>query len=137
MIPAIPRAQFEEQLALTEQYCPETIPKGWNKIQPPPGAQFVGQEWFRSPDGLLVCFTADNLQGDGKTWLHVSMSRQQKIPTYDDMAKVKRIFIGPERQAVQIFPMHDRHVNIHPYCLHLWCCIEGDGLPDFGRDGTI
>ncbi len=24
-----------------------------------------------------------------------------------------------------------------PYCLHLWCRIEGDGLLPFGKWGTI
>lgn len=30
-----------------------------------------------------------------------------------------------------------KHVNKHPYCLHLWSCLDGPVLPDFtrGSDG--
>lgn len=52
---------------------------------------------------------------------------------------MKRLYVGDDLQAVQIFPRRARHVNIHPYCLHLWAALDpdGDGLPDFGSEGTI
>jgi len=28
-------------------------------------------------------------------------------------------------------------VNDHPRCLHLWCCLDRDVVPDFRRGGTI
>jgi hypothetical protein len=78
-------------------------------------------------------------QHDGQWWLHVSVSREKYIPSYEDLADVKRVFVGDALQAVQIFPRRERHVNLHPYALHLWACLEpdGDGLPDFGKAGTI
>jgi hypothetical protein len=78
-------------------------------------------------------------QQDGQWWLHVSVSREKYIPSYEDLADVKRVFVGDALQAVQIFPRRERHVNLHPYALHLWACLEpdGDGLPDFGKAGTI
>ena len=37
-----------------------------------------------------------------------------------------------------VFPERKFHVNIHPFCLHLWCCLDGDGLPEFSHGlGTI
>ena len=71
--------------------------------------------------------------------LHVSVSRAKYIPSYEDLAGVKGAFVGDDRQALQLFPRRADHVNIHPYCLHLWACLEpdGDGLPAFGAEGTI
>lgn len=33
--------------------------------------------------------------------------------------------------ALQVLPPRAKHVNIHPFCLHLWCCLDGDVTPDF------
>lgn len=101
------------------------------------GTPMEGQRCFEHLDGRTVIVSVG--PHDGRWWLHVSMSRRKYIPSYSDLADVKRVFVGEDRQAVQVFPRRERHVNIHPYALHLWACLEpdGDGLPDFGREGTI
>jgi len=68
---------------------------------------------------------------DGRTWLHVSRSKTDRIPSYEDLKTVKRVFIGDDREAYQVFPPVERHVNIHPHVLHLFCWPEGAVLPDF------
>jgi hypothetical protein len=133
----ITEEQYREALELTQNLYPLVLPHGWKKQSIDPRSSFAGQMAYMRGDGLFVIFTADRLQGDGKTWLHVSMSRKSRIPSYQDMCDVKFLFIGKERQAIQIFAPEAKHINIHPYCLHLWCALEGDGLPDFGQDGTI
>lgn len=99
--------------------------------------ELEGQRAFAHRDGRRVIVTVG--KHDGRWWLHVSVSRERYAPSYDDLADVKRAFVTDAVQAVQVFPRRDRHVNIHPHCLHLWACLDesGDGLPDFGRDGTI
>ncbi len=104
---------------------------------------------YHCPDGLTVIETRAFIEGpnirtgdnsliyDGQEWLHVSMSRKTKMPTYEDMVKVKRICIGNDRTALQIFPTRERHVNIYEFCLHLWCPLDRDVTPDFGQFGTI
>ena len=131
--------EFEECLKLTRLYAPQVLPVNWERLEMswPVDHPLYGQIKYMSQNQLQVIFTADKLWGDGKTWMHVSMSRRFRLPSYEDMTEVKDIFIGKTRQALQIFSRADRHVNIHPYCLHLWCAVEGDGLPDFGKDGTI
>jgi hypothetical protein len=89
-----------------------------------------GSAWVNKSLGLLV-IESTNKEQDGKTWKHVSMSRKSRLPTYDDMKIVKQQFIGDDHSAIQIFPRKTEHVNIHPYCLHLWCCLDGDPFPDF------
>lgn len=75
---------------------------------------------------------------DGAEWIHASIARENLMPSYDDLASLKRGVFGPERYAFQIFPPADRHVSIHNRALHLWGRADGASpLPDFGQFGTI
>jgi hypothetical protein len=106
--------------------------------EPPPG-------WIRRTDGFAAYYHGcwDNKKkqmrvissvaryGDGKLWFHVSISHRKRMPTYDDLVYLKRHWIGDDRKAIMVLPEISKHVNIHEYCLHLYCCLEGDPMPDF------
>lgn len=81
-------------------------------------------------DGLFIIASIQK-ELDNKQWIHVSFSRQNKLPSYNDLKLVKNVFIGKDKKAIQIFPEDDAHVNLMPNCLHLWHCLDGDPLPDF------
>jgi hypothetical protein len=83
----------------------------------------------------VICSAA--VYGDGKRWMHVSVSRPNALPDWNDLRLVKDTFIGRDRKAIQILPPASEYVNDHKYVLHLWACLDGDGLPDFRRNGTI
>jgi hypothetical protein len=51
------------------------------------------------------------------------------------LAEAKDMFLGRERLALHLFVPRSQHVHLHPYCLHLWCCLDGDPVPDF-TNGT-
>lgn len=54
-------------------------------------------------------------------WEHVSVSiKGVKIPTWDQMSFVKRMFWDEDDLVVQYHPAEDNYVNIHPGVLHLW-----------------
>ncbi|MBN9401241.1 MAG: hypothetical protein J0I30_00235 [Burkholderiales bacterium] len=53
-------------------------------------------------------------------WEHVSVSRQDRCPTWDEMCQVKALFWEPEDCVVQFHPRESEYVNLHPYCLHMW-----------------
>ncbi len=89
-----------------------------------------GSAWFNKALGLYVIESCAT-EKDGKKWYHVSLSRKSRLPSYEDMKLVKDHFIGKQNQAIQVFAPESEHVNIHPYCLHLWHCLEGSPLPDF------
>jgi len=94
-----------------------------------------GEIWTRG-DGLNVIETTG--VHDGQIWYHVSCSFAKKMPSYDDLAQMKDFFVGPDRQAIQIFPRSGKHVSIHEYALHLWSNLsDPDWLPDFAPGGTI
>lgn len=65
---------------------------------------------------------------DQEGWEHVSVSRKDRTPTWDEMCQVKNIFWGEEDAVVQIHPPKSEYVNNHPYCLHLWRCVH-TGMP--------
>lgn len=89
-----------------------------------------------SAQGLNVICSAMR-EADGKCWMHVSLSRRSRLPSYADMCLVKDTFIGRERLAVQVFARASEHVNIHPNVLHLWSCLDADPVPDFRHAGQI
>lgn len=56
--------------------------------------------------------------GDG--WDHVSASRANRCPNWAEMEFVKNLFFGTEETVMQLHVPRTDHVNVHPYCLHLW-----------------
>lgn len=115
---------------------PKNLPEGWRRL-PEPFDEKEDGGGYASEWGLRVLCSA-LLEADDRVWLHVSCSRSDRIPTYEELCDVKRIFVGRTRRALQVFPPEAEHVNDHPYCLHLWCCMDGDGMPDFRRGlGTV
>jgi hypothetical protein len=102
-------------------------PRAWRIIQPW-GLGFALQE----SGGLRVLIDCGQKE-DGHWWVHVSCSRKSWTPTHDDMARVKRDFLG-DRYAYVVFPPQEQYVNIHAHCLHLRCRVDrdnGKGLPEF------
>lgn len=81
----------------------------------------------RASDGMQGFFV---IRGDvpelrcivsvGEGWEHVSVSRFDRCPTWEEMCLVKDEFWGPEEAVMQLHPPHSEYVNRHPYCLHLW-----------------
>ena len=55
---------------------------------------------------------------------------KSRLPTYDEVARIKRDFIGDDKKAVFVLPEKKNHVNIHENCLHLFYSAENP-LPEF------
>jgi hypothetical protein len=60
------------------------------------------------------------IASDGAGWEHVSVSRRDRCPTWDEMCQVKDMFWDTEDCVVQFHPPRSEYVNMHPNCLHLW-----------------
>jgi hypothetical protein len=58
--------------------------------------------------------------GPEYAWEHVSVSTDRRCPTWQEMDFVKDQFWLPEETVMQLHVPKNRHVNVHPYCLHLW-----------------
>lgn len=53
-------------------------------------------------------------------WEHVSASRTDRMPTWEEMCRVKDIFWDDTDCVIQYHPPKSDYVNNHLFCLHLW-----------------
>ncbi len=60
------------------------------------------------------------IASNGMGWEHVSVSRDDRCPTWDEMCQVKDLFWDEDDCVVQYHPPKSDYVNIHKNCLHLW-----------------
>jgi len=104
------------------------VPLAWRRYEDP----FL---CFRKIGDNLAVIASGATEKDGRRWLHVSLSRPSRLPSWEDLREVKDTFIGKDRKAVQVLPPEAEYVNRHPHVLHLWSCFDGDVLPDFRREG--
>ncbi len=81
---------------------------------------------LKAPSGgrlrLLVSDGAEWVEHElpGPPFEHVSVSLEDRCPTWEEMCWVKSLFWEPEEVVVQYHPPESEYVNRHPYCLHLW-----------------
>lgn len=61
----------------------------------------------------------------GGGWDHVSVSRTDRCPTWEEMEHVKRSFFKEEETAFQLHVPPNDHISFHHTCLHLWRPIDG------------
>ncbi len=60
------------------------------------------------------------IASDGLGWEHVSISRRDRCPTWQEMCQIKEMFWDDTDCVVQYHPAESEYVNQHPFCLHLW-----------------
>jgi hypothetical protein len=80
----------------------------------------IGDEKFGA---FLVPYHMNKLRiiaANERGWDHVSVSLEHRIPTWEEMDFIKRMFFKPNEIAIQYHVAEQDHVNIHPNCLHLW-----------------
>jgi len=53
-------------------------------------------------------------------WEHVSVSRKNRCPNWPEMEFIKRTFFSENEIAMQLHVEEKEHINVHPYCLHIW-----------------
>lgn len=112
---------------------------GRNDWAPP--EQYGPDGWyFKRTDGsaTIIVSVADH-EEDRVEWLHASMARPTFMPDYEDLVLLHHAVFG-DGFAFQVFVPRSEHVNLHQFALHLWGRLDGkrpEGIPDFGRFGTI
>jgi hypothetical protein len=53
-------------------------------------------------------------------WDHVSVSRRNRCPNWQEMEQIKHLFFNHDETAMQLHVPKSEHINCHPYCLHIW-----------------
>lgn len=94
------------------------LPPGWAEV-PGYGPIAAHARTYETVGGLRVIYSLDTLD-DGEEWEHVSVSRRDRLPSWGDLMLVKELFIGPEREALQLLPKRSEHINLARCCLHIW-----------------
>ena len=80
----------------------------------------------RSKAGIFLvpsCIDAANLvviASNSAGWDHVSVSRAKRCPNWPEMSQIHRLFFEPHEAAYQLHVPGSDHINVHPYCLHIW-----------------
>lgn len=59
------------------------------------------------------------LASAGCGWDHVSVSLEDRCPTWAEMEHIKKLFLG-DAVAMQLHMPESDHVNNHPFTLHIW-----------------
>jgi hypothetical protein len=60
------------------------------------------------------------IASDALGWEHVSVSRRDRCPTWEEMCQIKNLFWEDTDCVVQFHPPKSEYVNNHQFCLHLW-----------------
>jgi hypothetical protein len=58
----------------------------------------------------------------GEGWDHVSVSPHvsKRTPSWAEMSYAKATFFHEKEVVMQLHVPEEDHINVHPYCLHLW-----------------
>lgn len=103
--------------SIIAQDIPRIVPPNWTitKVMGVPGL------WRDTSDGLRMLYTIDTLEG-GKLWRHISMSRRDRYPAWDEMTFSIRAcgFFDNERDVLMVLPPMKDYVNVMPNCFHWW-----------------
>ena len=106
----------------------------WLKVQnKKDGASFIHSSNSLS---LIVSVAVEQ---DGKVWGHLSVaSRNENLPTWEDLKTAKDLFFGEDTYAIQILPGKKEYVNLLSTCLHLFVPIgHRPNIPEFSRGGRL
>lgn len=81
------------------------------------GDETCGAFQITSPvDGGVMRVIAANADG----WDHVSVSRTDRCPVWEEMEHIKRRFFKDDEIAFQLHVPPKDHINCHPRTLHVW-----------------
>ena len=109
--------------------APRVLPISWKLIDkmslPEAGETYV----YQGKAGIRVFMSLEHEDDGDRRWLHVSCSRRDRLPSWEDLRAVKDLFIGRGKEALQILPPEEEYVNLHPNTLHLWHCIDERIIP--------
>src|SRR5712664_1647243 len=83
-----------------------------------------GVDAYIHPVRGLRVLLSDEKHSDGKMWQHLSVSCENRLPTWEELVFAKEEFMGLEVEALQVIPKRSEHVNLHEFTLHVWHCLD-------------
>lgn len=115
-----------------KSYLPTVLPAHWEVLT-------------RSKHGLsaqarsgLTVMLSGVKEVDEKRWLHLSVSHAKRLPNWSEIVTAKETFLGRDVEGIVKLAARSQWVNLMPFCMHVWCCVDGEVTPDFTHGtGTI
>jgi len=95
----------------------KTVTKNWYETGSP--YPYNSRMWKHKTIPLYVIWSIATTN-IGSRWHHLQITHNDRIPSYDDLIKVKNEFLGYEIEAYQVLPKKSDYVNICDKCLHIW-----------------
>lgn len=91
-------------------FLPNHPPQGFEEVPPPPtvphGVAYVSR-FFK----VLVSIDVDD---EGASWLHLSISHRERKPTVFECAKFKKLFLGERGMTLE------PSIGVNPHVAHWW-----------------
>jgi hypothetical protein len=73
---------------------------------------------YKNLDGARIILSMDQTpHGDLK---HLSISRRDRHPTWDEIVNAKIRFFGEDTDCMMVIPKKADYVNIEEHCFHVW-----------------
>ena len=107
------------------RHAPLILPSNW-KEGPLPGSLAGAEGASYARDDGAVSVIATREPHEGTTWLHISLARRDRYPTWEEIRFIKDLFVGRDKDAVMILPHEVDYINIHKNCFHLYHRLDGD-----------
>lgn len=108
----------------------------WHKIPIPaaiasmPDAIALGTFVQPCRDPLRMIITVDLMdRSQAGHWLHLSVSRERRLPTWGDLVAARDAAGYGDRFFVQLVPPASHWLNRHPYTLHLFHRLDQETIP--------
>lgn len=95
---------------------PHPLLENMRRVHPTLGGSPRGADFGYFKVGALRIISS----GSDYRWEHVSVSCANRCPTWEEMATVKTYFWSDDETVLQLHPKRSAHINLHPFCLHLW-----------------
>jgi hypothetical protein len=94
------------------------VPENVVNLQQMSGGEVREIQVWETKCGISILRSMDKTPKWG--WLqHVSISREDRYPNWDEILEVKEKFFDNET-AMMVLPKKELYVNVHKRCFHLW-----------------
>ncbi len=92
-------------------------PSHWREVKSP--FPDMGRYWMHALVKITVMRSRSTME-NGDVYTHISMARPDRLPTWEELSKVKDEFLGEDVAGYHVVPAKKDYVNIHSFCLHIW-----------------
>jgi len=96
-----------------------------------PAAVYYGAYIQRAPRAAMRAIVTLDLMDEWQagTWLHVSISRPTRLPTWGDLVLAREELGYADRAFVQLLPPRSHWLNVAGYVLHLFHRVDSETVP--------